>query len=235
MAVKLIPVKCPGCGATLNIEENREQAFCTYCGAKVLIRNENEDIYRHIDDAQVKQVETERLTLLEQMEMAEKAQEQKRIAAAIKDSIILAIPGSLIILLSLFAAESSTDELRSFFVIFGLLGFFPFIRIPFVWMGLNDDKNDIKNIEERAWEDCDYYIRVPIFVDYEKMNYKDMEAIFTRRGFTNTMCTPLHDLQMEGEKLDMVETVYINGNKIGTGGQMYHKDAVISIYYHSLK
>lgn len=41
---KLISVKCPDCGQTLSIEENSTQAFCTYCGAKVLISNENEYI-----------------------------------------------------------------------------------------------------------------------------------------------------------------------------------------------
>lgn len=35
MAIKLISVKCPDCGQTLSIEENRTQAFYTYCGAKV--------------------------------------------------------------------------------------------------------------------------------------------------------------------------------------------------------
>lgn len=35
MAIKLVSVKCPDCGQTLSIEENRTQAFYTYCGAKV--------------------------------------------------------------------------------------------------------------------------------------------------------------------------------------------------------
>ena len=72
MAVKLISVKCPECGATLNIEEDREQAFCTYCGTKVLLHNENEHIYRHIDEAGVRQAETDRIVRMKQMELAEK-------------------------------------------------------------------------------------------------------------------------------------------------------------------
>ena len=42
MAVKLIYVKCPECGAALDIEEDRKEAFCSYCGTKVLLYNENE-------------------------------------------------------------------------------------------------------------------------------------------------------------------------------------------------
>ena len=54
MAVKLTSVKCPECGAALQIENGREQIFCSYCGAKILITNENEYIIRHVDDAGVK-------------------------------------------------------------------------------------------------------------------------------------------------------------------------------------
>ena len=39
MPIKLVTLKCPECGALLSIEENRSNAFCTYCGAKILINN----------------------------------------------------------------------------------------------------------------------------------------------------------------------------------------------------
>ena len=72
MAYKLISVKCPDCGQTLSIEENRTQAFCTYCGAKVLISNENEYVFRQVDEADIKKAETERIIRLREMELAEK-------------------------------------------------------------------------------------------------------------------------------------------------------------------
>ena len=42
MSIELISIKCPECGATLSIEENREQAYCTYCGTKILELKETE-------------------------------------------------------------------------------------------------------------------------------------------------------------------------------------------------
>ena len=72
MAIKLVAVKCPECGAMLNIEENRTQAFCTYCGAKVLIHNENEFTFRHVDVADLERAETDRIVKLKQIEIAEK-------------------------------------------------------------------------------------------------------------------------------------------------------------------
>lgn len=84
MAIKFIAIKCPECGAELSVEEGREQAFCTYCGAKVMMTNENEHIYRHIDEAQIKraeadikQAETEGMIRLRELEM----EERKRKAA----------------------------------------------------------------------------------------------------------------------------------------------------------
>ncbi len=39
-----VTLRCPNCGATLEIEENREICFCTYCGVKILNAN-----YHRID------------------------------------------------------------------------------------------------------------------------------------------------------------------------------------------
>ena len=72
MTVNLISVKCPECGATLNIEEDRKQAFCTYCGAKVLLQNEHEYVYRHIDEAGIKKAETDQMVQLRIMELEER-------------------------------------------------------------------------------------------------------------------------------------------------------------------
>ena len=72
MAISFISVKCPQCGANLSIEEDRDMAFCTYCGTKIIIHNENGHIYRHIDEAGIKQTETDRMIMLKKMELLEK-------------------------------------------------------------------------------------------------------------------------------------------------------------------
>jgi len=38
--VKLVPLKCPSCSANLELPGDRESAFCTYCGTKILITSE---------------------------------------------------------------------------------------------------------------------------------------------------------------------------------------------------
>ena len=54
-----VSIKCPECSAFLEIEEGRKQVYCTYCGAKLIMCNDNEYIVRHIDEAKVNRVEAE--------------------------------------------------------------------------------------------------------------------------------------------------------------------------------
>ena len=48
--MKLIDTTCPKCGANLRIDADRNQAFCEYCGAQILIDNEVQHL--QIDNAE---------------------------------------------------------------------------------------------------------------------------------------------------------------------------------------
>lgn len=41
---RLINLKCPSCGAELEIAEGRDICFCTYCGAKILIEQSDTEV-----------------------------------------------------------------------------------------------------------------------------------------------------------------------------------------------
>ena len=69
--ISFIAVRCPGCGEDLSVEEGRSAVLCTYCGAKVLISSENEHIYRHIDDVEIKTAETDHIVQMKKTEMAD--------------------------------------------------------------------------------------------------------------------------------------------------------------------
>lgn len=61
--MKLITLKCPECGATLQLDQDRKECFCTYCGSKILLDEEiqKQDIKfekRIIDEAAVEQEKT---------------------------------------------------------------------------------------------------------------------------------------------------------------------------------
>lgn len=42
-SIKLIPVECPKCGGQMQIEKKREEAFCPYCGSKIIIADNNKN------------------------------------------------------------------------------------------------------------------------------------------------------------------------------------------------
>lgn len=82
--IKMVSATCPSCSASLQFEEGRREGFCNYCGAKVIIDNENEHIYRHIDEAELRRAEAEyrraeaeALLNLKKLEIEQKDKERK--------------------------------------------------------------------------------------------------------------------------------------------------------------
>ena len=58
MTIQKITLECPACGAGLEVGADREFCICPYCDTKIMLHNENEHIYRNIDEAGMMQAET---------------------------------------------------------------------------------------------------------------------------------------------------------------------------------
>lgn len=43
--VKMISLVCPNCGAKLDVKNGTQTCFCTYCGTKILISDDNNKTY----------------------------------------------------------------------------------------------------------------------------------------------------------------------------------------------
>lgn len=91
----LIELTCTKCGASLSINEEREYIYCQYCGTKLILDNTNEHVYRHIDEAKVKEAENEKIIRLKELELEEKKMEQKakNTKIKLKISLVLGIIG----------------------------------------------------------------------------------------------------------------------------------------------
>jgi DNA-directed RNA polymerase subunit RPC12/RpoP len=76
--VNIIALKCPKCGADLQIEQGRNQCFCSYCGAKILLQNENEYVYRTVDEAKIREKELQAEMYNKEMEARERKCEMSR-------------------------------------------------------------------------------------------------------------------------------------------------------------
>lgn len=67
--ITTLTLKCPNCGADIEVDSSREFCFCQYCGTKVLLSDENkktinlnidQNITNHIiDDAEIIRAKTE--------------------------------------------------------------------------------------------------------------------------------------------------------------------------------
>ena len=221
MSIKLISVKCPDCGAQLNIEEGRKTAFCSYCGAKVILSNENEITFRHVDEANLKKAETERMVKLKQIELMEKRQVyvSKKTSYRIKASIVLAIVGVGMIIIGYLIPSQSLLK---------ILGFYPFLGIVYIWLAAMRDKEDEEPIS------FDDRRKLPSGIaSYSSMNYEAVETLLRDAGFRNVTCIPQNDLTFGVIfKPGIVQSIMINGEYVSLI-KRYPLDSRIVISYHS--
>lgn len=216
MAIKFNTVKCPECGASLPIEEGREKLFCSYCGSQIIMTNENEFVFRHVDEAKIKQAETDRTVQLKKLEIIERkrAAGERTKRTKITISIILGIVGAL---LMIFGGEMTE-----------IVGMGAVVAILYIWIMNDNDKDDTDL-------DLGDKVKVPSSIsDYESKNYAVIEAVLSSAGFTNIRCIPLCDLKTAiFKKPGTVESITINGKEIISGGKKYPCDASVVISYHS--
>ncbi len=93
--MRLVNQSCPKCGAELSIDMDKKQAFCQYCGAKLMIEDENSYTInqRIIDEARIKEAELRMKELeFEREKELNDAQERK----AWKTSILIYIAASAV-------------------------------------------------------------------------------------------------------------------------------------------
>ena len=227
MAEKMITIKCPACGASLSAKTGEKQIVCEYCDTKILLNNENEHIYKHVDEAELKKAETEQLLKIKQMEMKEKQMLEKQKKARVKviASIVL---GVISVLSYVFAFAIDAEK----FGALSIIGVFTLMGILFIWVFSMSGKD--KDEDEK---DTSGKIEVPESAyDYEKKHYNVIKEIFVDAGFLNVKCVPLNDLTIAlFKKPNLVDSITINGDDIESADDEYKPNAKIVIYYHSFE
>lgn len=221
MAIKLISIKCPECGASLDIEEGRERLFCSYCGTQIMAQNENEYIYRRIDEAGIKQAETDLVIQLKKMEMIEK--ERAASARSKKFKIMLSVPLFFVAIVGLSIGIDKTD------ISLFCAGCISATVLMVLWLTHKDKSYDF---------DFDDKVKIPAGISsYDRQSYRTIEIKFKSAGFTNIKCLPQNDIVLGWfSKPDMVESITINGCKISSAeinsGKKYNPDVPVVITYH---
>ena len=228
MGYKLISIKCPDCGQTLTIEENRTQAFCTYCGAKVLISNENEYVFRQVDEADIRKAETERLIKLKELELQEQREVHGRNLRRVLTVIWLIVSIILLAIIISRIVDSENGYVSSFMMLFFIAG--PIIGwgafLIFKWLPEKENDRFIK---------IQGGIRFPKgLTPFYDNKYLAVEYTLRSAGFVNISCVNLHDLNLITALVnnEKVCKITINGQSVYTGGKMYMPDVPIVITYH---
>ena len=90
-------LKCTNCNASLSIQDdNRDFAFCEYCGTKIML-DDYRSTQRIVDEAKIKQAETEKEIKMKQLELIEKRQEDKKKKIKVKMIISFSVIGIALI------------------------------------------------------------------------------------------------------------------------------------------
>ena len=217
MAIQFVSVKCPQCGADLSIESDRQQAFCTYCGTKVIVHNENEHIYRNIDEARIKESETERLIRLKELELEEKENAKGRRTTMIAYGIALFFLGAGFLSMALNLTV-------------GMMG----IAIGFYIAMFTYFKSDDKKKKARRIHAPDEVQITDAMSGFDEQDFNSVVVLFQSAGFTNVNAVPLKDLTILNPlKNGKVDRVTINGDFFERG-DVFKRDAKVVIMYHSI-
>lgn len=231
MAVTFTSVKCPECGADLPIEEGRSSVFCSYCGARVLVTNENEFTYnynyRHIDEAGIKKAETDRMVRLRELDLTEKTDSNRKLLT----NIWLVVSLILIVIAVILMLSKGNDSMPGWaggflflcyacFPIIGGGAFLVFKVIP--------EKENEKAVIRAGG------VRFPRGLEpFDGKNYEVVLKSLESAGFNNITCINMHDLTLGiFQKPGKIERITIDGKVIPSGGKFYMPDVPITITYH---
>ncbi len=218
MAIQFITMKCPACGAEINIESGREFSFCTYCGSKIMKTNDNEHIYRNIDEARIKEAETERMIRLRELEIEEKENARGRKSTFIAYGIALAfvLIGALLCIAVPLAGVWGI-------IIGAYIALFTFIK--------GDEKRKQRKKKYLGYNEAAVTEAMKSCVG---KNFNSVAMLFRGAGFTNVTLIPMHDLSVFSQKKNgQVKEVTINGNSEFEDGDIFPKNANVLIAYHS--
>lgn len=219
MAIQFNAVKCPECGATLEVEKERSMFFCSYCGTKIIATDEYERTYRIVDEAKVKQAETERIVRLRELDLEEeKTRSNKRNdAVAYAIAILFAAAG-----IALLIAQQPAG------VICCLIGMV-------VALNASVTKDQERQKEESNRKAAQGYIEISDYIaNYKNKDYHVIEESLHTLGFTNVTSVNLKDIvQGSKKKRGAVQDVTVNGERLDC--DFYRPNDKIVISYHDFK
>lgn len=227
MGISIKTIQCPNCSAALPVEEGRDQFFCSYCGSKITVTNDNEHIYRNIDEAKIIQAETERMVKMHEMKISDKNSSLRKVLTIIWGCITVVL---LVIAIVIMLSEGS--EYMPGWVA-GFL-FLCYACAPIIGGGAYLVFKVLPDRESGSLlKSCGGIVFPRGLNPFDKQHYSGLESALKSAGFTNIRCVNLHDQMIEWPiRSGKVVEVTVDGKRILTGGRVYMPDVSIVITYH---
>ena len=114
--MEFIGMRCTSCGAELQVDPERKQVFCSYCGTKLMLDDDSVEVTnRIIDEARIKEAEVR----LKELEYAHERELRKEI---LEQEQKKAFRISLIVFACVLVAAYSIAPLRPLFAVILLCG-----------------------------------------------------------------------------------------------------------------
>ena len=115
--MEFVAAKCPECGGALQIPDDRDRVFCTYCGCQIIVdEGPNSFTYRKVNVARIKEAELNAHLEEKKLEndIFNKAMANKRAMVIGVLGLVLCIGGVL-----LFGDSLGSDDPRWIIILIG--------------------------------------------------------------------------------------------------------------------
>ena len=131
---KIISLKCPECGVTLDVEEGKKFYFCNYCGSKILIDDGNtNNTNRIVDEARIREAEISRELRLKEMELDNKKRRNTVIVTILKIIVTIPLLLAIICMITVLSMMFSDNGMSGNESMIALLGGTIIIGIIILW------------------------------------------------------------------------------------------------------
>jgi uncharacterized membrane protein YhaH (DUF805 family) len=230
MGTTIKTLLCPACGANFPVEAGRNQYFCTFCGSRIIVNNENEFIYRHYDEAKLKEAETDRMVKMHEIEMSEKGSLFRKVLTIVwlVVSVIL-----LFVAVSLTFIKANDENMPGWA---HTLMFVMFVCAPVIAGGaylvfkvLPEKEAVSKRLRKGG-------IVFPEWLEpFDERNVAAVLTALENTGFKNFTSVNLHDLKYGSPiKPGTVESIIVEGEEISFGGEIYDPESKIIVTFHGV-
>ena len=224
-------LKCPHCGAPLPPVQENVDVICSYCGSRVKITNENEYIFRTIDEAEVQRTKSERDIKLKELDLQFLKEKSDNEFLKYYNVVWAAIIAVLLI-----AGFFGIENAFSYAITAAILGFFG----KFAYKAVSKIYLESKEVDNFKREKINSgYIKVPTEIglaEYKTINVDVAVRILQSAGFKNIELISLKDLHNTiRKKPGDVGAVVINGTTLLLSNDLFPPDAKVVIKYHDMR